>query len=96
MFDMYQIIMEPIITEKSSGLLARSTYVFKVLKKATKDQIKQAVQKCFGVEVEDINTSCIRGKTRKLGRSIGRTTGWKKAYVKLKQGQKIKELEAGA
>jgi large subunit ribosomal protein L23 len=92
----YQIIIEPIVTEKTSGLMASSVYVFKVLKEATKTQIKNALKLTFGVDSESINTSKVRGKVKTLGRSIGRTAGWKKAYVKLKEGQKIKELEVGA
>ncbi len=96
MADPYQIIIEPIVTEKSSGLMASSVYVFRVLKDATKTQIKNALKQAFDVDAESINTAKVRGKARTLGRSIGRTAGWKKAYVKLKEGQKIKELEAGA
>jgi len=96
MFDAHQVIVAPIVTEKSSGLRSRSVYVFRVLKEATKTQIMEAVKKCFGVTAQSVNTTKVRGKTRQLGRSIGRTSGWKKAYVMLKKGQKIKELEAGA
>lgn len=92
----YQIIIEPIITEKTSGLRMNSVYVFKVLKEATKTQIKNAIKENFGVDVSSINTAKMKGKVRKLGKSIGITSGWKKAYVQLKEGQKIKELEAGA
>lgn len=95
MADPYQVIIEPIVTEKSSGLRMRSVYVFKVLKDATKTQIKNALKQGFGVDAESVNTSKVRGKVRKLGKSIGRTAGWKKAYVQLKEGQKIKELEVG-
>jgi len=94
--DTYQILIEPVITEKSSLLRADSVYVFKVLKHATKPQIREAVIKAFGVDVEAINTSPVRGKTRTLGKHIGRTASWKKAYVKIKAGQKIKQLEANA
>jgi len=96
MADPYQIIIEPIVTEKSSGLRTNSVYVFKVLKNATKSQIKNALKLAFGVDTRSINTTKVRGKTRQLGRSIGATAGWKKAYVQLKEGQKIKELEVGA
>jgi large subunit ribosomal protein L23 len=92
----YQIIIEPIVTEKTSGLMADSVYVFKVLKQATKTQIKNAVKLNFGVDAESVNTTKVRGKVKTLGRSIGRTASWKKAYVKLKEGQKIKELEVSA
>jgi large subunit ribosomal protein L23 len=93
--DPYQIIIEPIVTEKSSGLRAGSVYVFKVLKDSTKSQIKNALKNAFGVDAISINTTKVKGKTRQLGRSIGATAAWKKAYVQLKEGQKIKELEVG-
>jgi len=95
MADPYQIILKPIVTEKSSGLRVNSVYVFKVLKNATKSQIKNALKLAFGVDARSINTTKVRGKVRQLGRSIGATAGWKKAYVQLKEGQKIKELEVG-
>ena len=96
MFDPHQIIVEPLVTEKSSDLRASSVYVFKVLSSASKDQIKNALKIVFGVDALSVNTTKVRGKTRQLGKHIGVTPGWKKAYVQLKQGQKIKELEAGA
>jgi large subunit ribosomal protein L23 len=95
MVDSYQIIIEPIVTEKSSGLRNSSVYVFRVLKEATKSQIKNALKTAFGVDALSINTTKVRGKVRQLGRHIGITSGWKKAYVRLKEGQKIKELEVG-
>lgn len=93
MYDPAQIIVTPVITEKSTGLRAQDVYVFKVLKGANKDQIKEAVEKMFNVEVKAVNTSKVRSKTRTLGRTIGRTPGWKKAYVKIKEGQKISVME---
>lgn len=96
MADPYQIIIEPIVTEKTSGLRTVSVYTFRVLKDATKAQIKNALKTVFGVDARSVNTTKVRGKARQLGRSIGRTSGWKKAYVQLKEGQKIKELEANA
>lgn len=92
--ELEQIIIEPLLTEKSVGERARSRYVFKVNLKATKIAIKQAVEKCFKVKVADVNTCFVRSRRRVTGRSIGRTSSWKKAYVTLKSGQKIQELEA--
>jgi large subunit ribosomal protein L23 len=94
--DLHSIIVEPVITEKSSLLRAESVYVFKVLKQASKSQIRDAVEKAFGVTVDAVNTTKVRGKARATGRHIGRTASWKKAYVRLKQGDKIKQLEVGA
>jgi large subunit ribosomal protein L23 len=94
--DLYQVIVAPVVSEKSTIARGNSIYVFRVLKGATKTQIKCAIKLAFGVDVKSVNTTQVRGKTRIMGRSIGRTASWKKAYVQLKKGQKIKELEAGA
>ncbi len=89
-----QIIIEPLLTEKSVAERAGSRYVFKVNLRATKTAVKQAVEKCFKVKVKDVNTCRMRPKRRVMGKSIGRTSAWKKAYVTLAAGQKIEELEA--
>jgi large subunit ribosomal protein L23 len=89
-----QIIIEPVITEKAVGERVLSRYVFKVNPLANKISIARAVEELFKVSVLAVNTSRVRSKQRIMGRSIGRTTHWKKAYVTLKQGQKIEELEA--
>lgn len=87
------IIVKPIITEKASMARMDSVYVFKVLSKANKIDIQKAVEKLFNVEVLDVNTAKVRGKARRIGRSAGTTSSWKKAYVKLKSGQKIDLIE---
>jgi len=89
-----QILIEPLITEKSVNQRAAARYVFKVNLKSTKIAVKQAVEKIFKVKVTDVNTCHVRAKLRVTGRGIGRTTSWKKAYVTLAAGQKIAELEA--
>jgi len=89
-----QTIIEPVITEKAIGERALSRYVFKVNPLANKTSISQAVEQLFKVKVLAVNTSRVRPKRRVMGRSIGRTAQWKKAYVTLAQGQKIEELEA--
>ncbi len=88
-----QIIIEPQITEKAVGERALSRYVFKVNPLANKISIAQAVEQLFKVSVLAVNTCRVRPKQRIMGRSIGRTSQWKKAYVTLKRGQKIEELE---
>ena len=93
MADPSQIIISQVITEKTSGLRMQDVYTFKVLLAAKKTQIKNAVEKLFNVDVVAVNTSKVRGKKRVLGKSIGKTSQWKKAYVRLKEGQKIKMLE---
>lgn len=89
-----QIVIEPVITEKAVGERQLSRYVFKVNLLAEKIAIKQAIEKIFKVKVQDVNTCFVRGRKRSVGRSIGRTARWKKAYVTLVKGQKISELEA--
>ena len=88
-----QIIIEPLITEKAVGERTLSRYVFKVHPQATKSSVAQAVEKLFKVKVRAVNTGMVRPKRRIMGRSIGRTSQWKKAYVTLEAGQKIEELE---
>lgn len=88
-----QIIIEQVVTEKAVEVKVNSCYVFKVHKKATKISIAQSIEKLFKVEVVSVNTSNVRPKRRVVGRSTGTTSSWKKAYVTLKKGQKIEELE---
>ena len=88
-----QIIIEPVVTEKAVGERALSRYVFKVHLQADKTSIARAVESLFRVKVLAVNTSKVRSKRRIMGRSIGRTSHWKKAYVTLEKGQKIEELE---
>ena len=89
-----QIILEQVVTEKALTDRAMSRYVFKVHLQATKISVGQAIQQMFKVKVKDVNTTMVRSKRRVMGRSIGRTAHWKKAYVTLEQGQKIEEIEA--
>ena len=89
-----QIILEHVVTEKALAERALSRYVFKVHPQATKISITQSIQQMFKVKVKDVNTTMVRAKRRVVGRSIGRTAHWKKAYVTLEQGQKIEEIEA--
>ena len=77
------IIIEPVITEKSNDALQAGKYTFKVNKKATKIDIARAVEKLFDVRVLDVNTIAVSGKQRRVGRSIGKTSDWKKAIVSI-------------
>ncbi|MBI5399809.1 50S ribosomal protein L23 [Candidatus Saganbacteria bacterium] len=88
-----QIIIAPVVTEKAVGERTLSRYVFRVHLDATKVAIAQAIAKIFKVKVSAVNTSFVRAKRRVMGRSIGQTSRWKKAYVTLESGQKIEELE---
>jgi len=89
----YQIITQPIYTEKGVISKEKNCYLFKVNKDATKIQIRQAVEKLFKVKVEKVNTVPVRGKKRFAKGGPGITSSYKKAYVKLLPGQKIEELE---
>jgi large subunit ribosomal protein L23 len=88
----YQILQKPIITEK--GLDAKehaNTLCFRVHHEATKTEIKTAVQQVFKVKVESVHTAMYHGKIRRRGRSFGFRSDWKKAYVKLRAGEKMPE-----
>jgi large subunit ribosomal protein L23 len=88
----YQIIRRPVITEKGLGVKeTESTLVFEVATKATKTEIKEAVQTIFKVKVDSVRTSNLQGKERRRGRFAGYRPDWKKAYVKLKSGEKMPE-----
>ena len=83
------IIIAPIITEKSASLEAQNTYVFKVDIKANKTSIKQAIEKIFNVKVKEIRTINVHPRKRRVGRYTGLTNRKKKAIVTLEQGQTI-------
>ena len=87
---LYQTIVRPIVTEQSSmAYLERGEYTFEVHPDATKPAIRQAVEQLWGVKVTGVWTSQQRGKTRRVGRSVGRRSDWKKAIVKLRAGDTI-------
>lgn len=82
-----KIIQGPVISEKSTLAAEKNRrVVFKVLRNATKPQIKSAVEKMFNVEVESVNVLNVLGKEKRFGRNLGKRSDWKKAYVKLKPG----------
>jgi len=88
----YQILQKPIITEKALDVKERQrTLCFQVSPKATKTEIKQAVQMLFKVKVASVRTALFAGKMRRRGRTSGFRPDWKKAYVKLKAGEKVPE-----
>jgi large subunit ribosomal protein L23 len=88
-----KIIVKALITEKANRLREQNVYQFMVTTRSNKHQIKNAVEKLFGVEVIDIKTTNMPAKPRRLGRSEGHKSGYKKASVTLKQGQKIELVE---
>ena len=75
------IIIKPIITEESNAGIQEGKYTFKVNKKATKVDIARAVEKLFEVKVLNVNTITVKGKEKRVGRSVGKTSDWKKAIV---------------
>ena len=88
----YQIIRRPVITEKGLGVKeAEATLVFEVAAKASKTEIKNAVQTIFKVKVDTVRTANFAGKERRRGKFTGYRPDWKKAYVRLKEGQKMPE-----
>jgi large subunit ribosomal protein L23 len=88
-FQAYDVILAPVITEKSSEASESNKVVFKVRLDATKPQIKKAVEKLFGVKVVAVNTLTRKGKTKRFRGIEGRQKAMKKAVVKLAEGDKI-------
>ena len=76
-----EIIIAPVVTEKSNDQLQEGKYTFKVNKKATKVEIAKAVEKLFEVKVLKVNTMTVKGKEKRVGYHVGRTSDWKKAVV---------------
>ena len=76
-----QVIIKPIVTERSNDGLQEGKYTFKVNKKATKVDIAKAVEKLFGVKVLNVNTISVKGKRKRVGAHVGMTSDWKKAIV---------------
>lgn len=88
----YEVIRGPLVTEKTETLRAEQrTLSFRVHKLATKTDIRNAVRKVFKVEVEDVRTANYKGKMKRRGRYFGYRPNWKKAFVKLKDGQRMVE-----
>ncbi len=88
----YQVLHRPVITEKGLGVKeSEQTLVFEVAADATKTEIKEAVQRVFKVKVDSIRTANFPGKERRRGRFSGYRPDWKKAYVRLKAGEKMPE-----
>ena len=95
MKSVYDIITRPVLTEKTYMLISDKKYAFVVDIHANKTEIKEAVEKIFGVKVESVNTLRTDGKLKRQGRSQGRTAETKKAYVTLKKDSKPIEFFEG-
>jgi large subunit ribosomal protein L23 len=91
-----QIIIEPVVSEKSYALMADGKYTFRVDDRAHKTQIKRAVEEIFDVGVVDVRTLVVRPKPKRRGLHSGQTRSWKKAIVKLGPGDRIELFEGAA
>lgn len=91
----HDIIIKPIVSEKSMDQLADRKYTFKVAVDANKIQIKKAVEEVFGVKVEKITTARVLGKVKRMGATSGKRADWKKAVVKLTADSKTIEFFDG-
>lgn len=94
--EVYQTIIKPVVTEKSSARYAQlREYTFAVDPRATKREIREAIERLFDVTVVAVRTNVQRAKRRTLGRTVGRRPRWKKAYVRLKEGDQIPGVYEG-
>ena len=86
---MYDVILSPVITEKATRMSEHNQVVFRVADHATKPEIKAAIELMFKTKVDDVTVLNVKGKERRFGRLTGRRRNWKKAYVRLAEGQEI-------
>ena len=86
------VIIKPILSEKSYADIANKRYTFKVAKDANKVEIRNAVEELFGVKVKQVNTSNVNGKLKRQGKTQGYTSDWKKAIVTLTEDSKSIEF----
>lgn len=91
----YDVVIRPIITESSMDLAAERKYAFKVDPRANKTEVKHAIEEIFDVDVAKINIMNVNGKTKRLGRSVGKTADYKKAIVTLTPDSKEIEIFQG-
>jgi len=92
----YQIVLGPLITEKTTGMQERArTLCFRVHPRANKIQIRRAVEQIFKVKVDGVRTVNVAGKLKRRGKSSGYASDWKKAYVTLREGEKMIEYFEG-
>jgi large subunit ribosomal protein L23 len=95
MAELHDVLIRPILTEKTTQLeSADNVYTFEVGEAANKHQIKVAVESVFGVSVEDVRTAVVRGKSKRFGKYNGKRSNWKKAYVKLSEGDSLNFYES--
>jgi large subunit ribosomal protein L23 len=94
MMNANDVILKPVISEKTTALMGINKYVFRVSMKANKLMVTRAVKELFGVQPEKVNVMTVRGKDRRLRFRTGKRSAWKKAIVTLKAGEKIELFEA--
>ena len=95
MAELHDVLIRPILTEKTTGLEeAGNVYAFEVGVGSNKHEIKTAIESVFGVSVEDVRTAVVRGKSKRFGRFYGTRSNWKKAYVKLAEGDSLNFYES--
>ena len=91
------VLRRPLITEKTTGMReAGRTLVFEVAREANKIDIRRAVEQLLGAKVASVRTALAHGKEKRQGRFMGRRSDWKKAYVKLREGEKLPDFLQGA
>ncbi len=89
----YEVLVRPVVSEKSTMLASQNQYTFEVAKAANKMQVKEAVELAFKVNVLEVNIIHVPGKMRRVGRHRGYTSSWKKAVVTIPEGQRIELFE---
>ncbi len=91
-----QVIVRPVVSEKSYALMAEGKYTFRIDDRAHKTQVRHAVEEIFGVHVRSVHTSRVRAKPKRRGLSVGTSRSWKKAVVQLAPGERIELFEGAA
>jgi large subunit ribosomal protein L23 len=94
--DARQVIVRPVVSEKSYALMAEGKYTFRVNERAHKTQIAHAVEEIFGVHVNEVRTATVNSKPKRRGLTAGRSRSWKKAIVQLAPGERIELFEGAA
>ncbi|MCF7936258.1 MAG: 50S ribosomal protein L23 [Synergistales bacterium] len=90
------VIIRPVITEKSSRHMEHNKYTFEVDRRANKVEIRKAIEDLFNVKVEKVNTVKVRPKPKRMGVYIGKSRSWKKAIVSLAEGERIEFFEGAS
>ena len=87
------VLLKPVVTEKTSAMMQENKYTFKVAMNANKTEIAQAVEELFKVKVVSVNTVLVMGKTKRMGKYVGKRSDYKKAIVRLAEGNTIPLFE---